>query len=278
MCGIVLSCIVCPPRGKNAAQTDIGAALLQNYLTNSKRQKGSLIIKNISKTTISAAIVSAILCGMTSSAYAAPSVEKDVIYAHTPDGTVIEIEGKPFEEEEGAVLLCADPAERDVIYAHSEDGTVIEIVGEPFEDKDGGIVVYSSSKPELNMSNFYNLSAANYDADLVEVSPQMWLYTNKYFLCSSSGEIHVRYRVKKKSGIDDVKMRIGIFDLTKNTSYTKFVTEEIKSRVNYTIGDMYFSGLNPDNYYAVGFEACLSPIGEVTLLTGDAEIGQSAIS
>lgn len=236
-------------------------------------------MKNISKATISAAIISAILCGMTSSAYAAQSVEKDIIYAHAPDGTVIEIEGKPFEEEGEVMLLgVSDNAEKDVIYAHLADGTVIEIEGEPFEDEDGGVVVYSSSKPELNMSNFYNLSAANYDADLVEVSSAMWLYTNKYFLCSSSGEIHVRYRVKKKSGIDDVKMRIGIFDLTKNTSYTKFVTEEITSRVNYTIGDMYFSGLNPDNYYAVGFEACLSPIGEVTLLTGTAEIGQSAIS
>ena len=236
-------------------------------------------MKNISKAGISVAVISAILCGMTSSAYAASNVEKDVIYAHTSDGTVIEIEGKPFEEEGEVMLLGAsDNAEKDVIYAHLDDGTVIEIEGEPFEEDDGGIVVYSSSKPSLTVSNYYDLSSSNYDADLVEVSPNMWLYTNKYFTCSSSGEIHVYMRVKKKSGIDDVKMRIGIFDLTENTSYTDFLTKEITSRVSYTTGGMYFSGLNPDHYYAVGFKAELSGIGEVTLLTGSAEIGQSAIS
>lgn len=229
-------------------------------------------MKNISKKTISAAIISAILCGMTSSAYAAQSDEKDIIYAHASDGTVIEIEGKPFEEEDEVMLLDAgDNAEKDVIYAHSDDGTVIEIEGKPFEEDDGGIVVYSSSKPALVQSNYYDLFSSDYNADLQEVAPR-WLYTNKYFLCSSSGRIYVDYNVQKDVGTSNDKMQIGIFDLSANTSYTDFKTGNIN---DFLTGRMYFSGLNSDHFYAVGFAAVPSTIGVNPIFHGSAVISHS---
>lgn len=226
------------------------------------------------KTMISVAVVAAVFCGITMNSYAVSpktNTEENTIYAHTPDGTVIEMKGEPFEEE-GEILLLS--AGKDVIYAHAEDGTVLEIEGKPFEE-DGEIVVRSALKPSLNASNYYDLSASDYDADLAEVSPVRWLYTNKYFLCSSSGRIYVDYSIKILEGASRASMKIGIFDLTANTSYTNFSTDEITNTVSYSAGNMYFSGLNPDHFYCVGFLSAPSTIGETPLLKGSAVISQS---
>ena len=232
-------------------------------------------MNKILRRTIAAITVGAVLTGVTSSVYA-DSGENGGITAEGCDGTIYSLVKQTVEIEDPYIM--PDQSSMVNVRAEGLDGTVYSLVKQTVEIENNSVSPRSAIKPAFTYDNFYDLTSSNYRANLVEVAPSMWLYTNKYFIPNSSGQLYVKYSVKKLSGIDDVNMRIGIFDLTANTCYTGFITNKVTSYSSYTTGQVRFKGLNPDHYYAVGFLSELSPIGEVTLLTGSAVIGHSLIS
>lgn len=133
------------------------------------------------------------------------------------------------------------------------------------------------TKPTTSLEYFYDLSNGNnYNAALTVVSPARWLYTNKYFYSSSDGKLYVKYKVKLLAWYG-ANLNIAIFDLTQGTAYTKYESSKIESKTNYIQEQMFFSGLNPNHQYAIGFLS-KSISGEAETITGAAIISQSYIT
>lgn len=118
----------------------------------------------------------------------------------------------------------------------------------------------------------HNLEDSNYTANIVQLGAR-WLYTNKFFYCSSNGRLYVKYNVSTSSA-NGHYMRIGVYDLTTDTSYTDFKTNVLPASGKALSGQMYFSRLNPDHQYAICFLS-VSDDGTIGLISGTAQIGHN---
>ncbi len=193
-----------------------------------------------------------------------------IIFFTAIGGNSLLISAEAFEQESITTNQVTAVIDNTAIEL-TEDDFFTDYIKYPISDAS----INDLTPPLLSVGNYYDISnGKTYNAKFTGLNSQ-WLYTNKYFNCSSSGRIYVKYKVRLEAWYA-ADFHIQIYDLTMGTFYN-CTAKRVESIPNYTVDEMYFMGLNPDHYYAVAFR-CTTASGEFETIRGGALIGQSHIS